>query len=121
MYKIIKKLRCIIGINSHTITMFCGDENALLYLDDISDQELLDIFWSAYILDDESKEHLVTYMNKCRGYNLRIFRGEMIGGQYQSTEQWDGENWITIDRDVDSMRDKRLKDKFKFRGNDNAE
>jgi hypothetical protein len=121
MYKIIKKLQCFVGINSHAMTVFNGEDGELFYLDEISDQELLDIFWNAYILGDKSKENLVTYMNKHRGHNLRVFRGENINGEYHAKEQWDGENWLPVERDIDARRDQRLKDNFKTGGNKNAE
>jgi hypothetical protein len=72
----------------------------MLNLDYLDKDELLDLFWKANVLSFEDKQKLVTYLN-AKGYDLKLFRGEMVGKQYFATEYWDGISWKEYKRDYE--------------------
>jgi hypothetical protein len=72
----------------------------MLNLDYLNKNELLDLFWEADKLSFEDKLKLVTYLN-AKGHDLKLFRGEMRGGEHFATEYWDGVNWNEFKRDYE--------------------
>lgn len=74
---------------SHRKTVTTPETLDLNFMDD---RQLSKLFWSVDSLSFEDKQKLVTYLN-ARGYNLKLFRGEMRGNLHYTTEYFDGISW----------------------------
>jgi hypothetical protein len=87
---------------SDSMMEFIDDLNSMeRRFNQLSEKELIDLFWKANCLSFEDKQKLVTYLNT-RGHNLKLFRGEMRGELHYTTEYFDGESWKEFKRDYEA-------------------